>query len=101
MGGEKNSVVARLLVSSTGDQRKKLSFGYSDEVLVFVNGVPLYGGSNRYPSRDYRYLGTIGLFDEVYLPLRNGHNAVRFVVTEAFGGWGIQARFEDPQGIAF
>ena len=73
----------------------------SDEASVFVNGVPLYGGTNRCQSRDYRYLGTIGLFDEVYLPLRDGRNEVRFVVTEAFGGWGLQARFEDTQGIEF
>ena len=36
--------------------------------------VVVYAGDNRYRSRDYRYLGTIGYFDQVYLPLAAGDN---------------------------
>ena len=43
--------------------------------------------------------GTIGLFDKIYLPLREGDNEVWFAVSERFGGWGIQAEFDDRQGI--
>jgi len=44
-------------------------------------------------------LGTIGLFDRVFLPLHRGENEVLFSVTEDFGGWGIMARFDDMNGI--
>jgi hypothetical protein len=44
-------------------------------------------------------MGTIGLFDEVYLPLKKGHNELWLAVTETFGGWGVTALFEDPAGI--
>ena len=59
----------------------------------------MYGGSNLYRSRDYRYLGTIGYFDELYLPLQRGKNELWLAVSEDFGGWGIQAMFEDMAGI--
>jgi hypothetical protein len=103
LGGNKrgmNTVIARLVVNSEQDQIKGLSFGYSDAVSVYVNGTRLYSGANMYESRDYRYLGTIGLFDEVYLPLKAGDNEVWFAVSEAFGGWGIIAQFDDLQGIS-
>ena len=48
---------------------------------------------------DYRYLGTIGLFDTVYLPLHPDVNEIWFALGEAFGGWGIMAQFDDLQGI--
>jgi hypothetical protein len=100
VGPGKNTVVARLRLESDTRQHKSLAFGYSDSVTVYVNEVPIYGGTNRYMSRDYRYLGTIGLFDKVYLPLEEGENEVWFVVTEAFGGWGIQAQLDDLEGIS-
>jgi hypothetical protein len=99
-GAERNTVVARLVLDSRGRQLKPLAFGYSDSVVVYLNGTPLYRGTNAYQSRDYRFLGTIGLFDTVYLPLEDDRNEVWFAVTEAFGGWGIQARFADLDGIA-
>jgi hypothetical protein len=94
-----NSVFARVMIQSDREQIKKLGLGYSDKVKVYVNGRLVYSGDNTFTSRDYRYLGTIGLFDEIYLPLRPGENEVRFAVTEAFGGWGIMARIEDRGGI--
>ena len=62
---------------------------------VYLNGQLIYTGDNTYMSRDYRYLGTIGLFDNVLLPLKPGKNELYIAVTEAFGGWGIMARLSD------
>lgn len=99
IAADKNTAVARLVIESESEQVKGLRFGYSDAVSVYVNGKRLYSGDNLYLSRDYRYLGTIGLFDKVYLPLEAGTNEVWFAVSEAFGGWGIQAQFDDLAGI--
>jgi hypothetical protein len=96
---KRETAIARLVIRSDSDQIKGLSFGYSDAVSVFVNGKILYSGSNMYMSRDYRYLGTIGLFDKVHLPLKEGDNEIWFALSEAFGGWGIQAQFDDLDGI--
>lgn len=70
-------------------------FAYSDRVRVYVNGTLLYSGDNSYRTRDFRYLGTIGLFDSVQAPLKKGANEVVFAVSETFGGWGIMARLSD------
>ncbi|NNG16673.1 MAG: hypothetical protein HKM89_09340 [Gemmatimonadales bacterium] len=87
-----NTAFARLVLESASQQVKTLRFGYSDRVKVYFNDRLIYGGDNTFQSRDYRYLGTIGLFDELYLPLEPGRNEVWFAVTEGFGGWGIMAQ---------
>ena len=96
---EKNSVMVRLNIQSDQRQLKKLSFGYSDVVKVFVNGQAIYEGANTFRTRDYRYLGTIGYFDAVFLPLQRGKNEIVFMVTENFGGWGLQGVLKDRAGI--
>ncbi len=94
-----NTVFVRVNIHSDVDQVKKLRFGYSDRVRVFMGDKALYAGNNGYRTRDYRYLGTVGLFDQLYLPLKTGTNELIFAVSESFGGWGIMAAFEDMGGI--
>lgn len=98
---DKNTAFARLTIQSETEQIKKVRFGFSDIVKVYFNDRLIYGGSDIYTSRDYRFLGTVGLFDELYLPLKKGENELWFAVTENFGGWGIKAMFEDMSGIRF
>lgn len=92
-------IVAKIVVQSETDQVKELSFGFSDYVRVYLNDKALYGGKDNFLSRDYRYLGTIGFFDKLFLPLKKGANELWFVVAEDFGGWGVKAKFEDMSGI--
>jgi hypothetical protein len=96
-----NTGVVKLNIRSDRKQIKKLDLGYSDFVGVYVNGEILYSGATNFVSRDYRYLGTIGFFDSVYLPLKKGNNEILFVVRENFGGWGIQAVMADREGVEF
>jgi len=99
LGKGKNTALVRLNLAATEALTKLIRFGYSDRVKVYLNGVLLYGGDNGYMSRDYRYLGTIGLFDEVALPLNVGNNELIFAVSESFGGWGIMALMENQDGV--
>jgi hypothetical protein len=55
----------------------------------------LFRGDDSYRTRDYRFLGSIGWFDTVYLPLDEGENELLIAVSEDFGGWGVQARLAD------
>jgi hypothetical protein len=96
---DKYTVFARLIIESEEDQIKKLRFGFSDEIKVYLNDRLIFGGNDSYRSRDYRFLGTIGYFDELYLPLKKGTNELWMAVSENFGGWGIKALFEDTKGI--
>jgi glyoxylase-like metal-dependent hydrolase (beta-lactamase superfamily II) len=95
LGESKNTVFARVTVTTDQAGIKELVFGYSDVAAVFVNDTLIYRGNNGYMSRDYRYLGTIGLFDSVALPLQAGDNEIWIAVSEAFGGWGIMATISD------
>ena len=91
--------LARVVVESDAERTVRMSFGFSDRVAVFLNGTPLYLGEDSYQSRDFRFLGTVGLYDSLFLPLRRGPNDVLFVVNESFGGWAVMALFKDMNGL--
>lgn len=98
-GDRGNTVFAKIVINSLSEQIKLFDFGYSDRVVAILNGTPIYRGTNKWRSRDYRYLGTIGLFDSIYLNLKKGNNTLLFAVSEDFGGWLITGRFNEPGGI--
>ncbi len=97
---DKNTVFAAVALNSDKVQSKEMLFGYSDAASVYLNGTLIYRGNNGYQSRDYRYLGTIGLFDSVVLPLVEGDNEVWIAVSESFGGWGVMAEIPDREGLS-
>jgi hypothetical protein len=97
----KNSVFVKTIVSAKKDTLKKLEIAFSDAVKVYLNDQILFEANDIFRSRDYRFLGTIGYFDAVYLPLKKGKNDIQIAVTERMGGWGLKARFADMAGITF
>lgn len=98
---KKNTVFARIIIHSDKKQTKLINFGYSDRVVAILNGKPIYKGTNRWRSRDYRYLGTVGLFDGIYLPLKKGKNTLLMAVSEDFGGWLITGKFNNEIGLKY
>jgi len=95
----RNTVFARLVIQSEREQFKKIKFGFSDEVKAYFNDRLIYGASDIWRSRDHRFLGTISLFDDLYLPLKKGDNELWLAITENFGGWGVKALMENMDGI--
>ncbi len=98
-GKPKNTVFVKIEISSNKDHVKFFEFGYSDRIVTILNGHSIYRGTNRFGTRDYRYLGTIGLFDGVYLNLKKGKNTLLMAVSEDFGGWLIIGGFKDKTGL--
>jgi hypothetical protein len=96
---EGNTMIAKITIESEIEQRKLISFGFSDFVTVYLNNKALFAGRDNFISRDYRFLGTIGYFDTLVLPLKKGANELWFVVSENFGGWGVKAKFENMEKI--
>jgi len=89
-------IYARYIIESPVDAVKKLSFGYSDEVSVFLNGQILYRGRSAQNFRDPKFLGIVDPEnDAVYLPLKKGKNELLFALTELGGGWGFICRLEE------
>lgn len=95
-----NTVFARIVIRSDSDQTKLFHFGYSDRVIAILNQKAIYKGTNQFRTRDYRYLGTVGLFDAIYLDLKKGRNTLLLAVSENFGGWGVTGKFESGTGIS-
>lgn len=98
-GQENNTVFAKVIINANYDQIKKLHIGFSDKINLYLNDKILYSGHDEFLTRDYRFLGTIGYFDEVYLPLKKGKNELWIAVSETQGGWGLKAKFDDMEGI--
>ncbi|QHW00957.1 LamG domain-containing protein [Spirosoma endbachense] len=94
-----NTVFAKVTLLSDKPQIKKLQLGFSDRAKVYCNGRLLYSGQDVFMSRDYRFLGTIGYFDDIYLDLKKGKNELWIAVSETFGGWGIQGIIADQSGL--
>lgn len=96
---KRNTVFAKVVLRSASEQIKALHIGFSDRAKVYCNGRAVFSGNDTYRTRDYRYLGTIGYFDTVYLPLKKGENEVWIAVTESFGGWGVRGKLENMEGV--
>jgi hypothetical protein len=70
-----------------------MNFGYSDKIVVYLNGKPLYAGNNALSFRQPEFRGVMDVeTDAVFLPLREGDNQLVLAVTEYFGGWGFVCR---------
>ena len=99
-GVKKATVLAKTVIHSGSAQTKKLNFGYSDEISIFLNGRILFSGNNSFSTRYRRYLGTVKADeDAVYLPLKKGANELVLAVSEVWMGWGFIARLEDLEGL--
>lgn len=91
-----NTVLARVVLEADEATVVRAPFGYSDRVGVFVNGERVFSGRSEWRSRDHRFLGTVGPFDEVSMRLRPGRNEVILALSETFGGWGGMMRIDAP-----
>jgi hypothetical protein len=78
---DRNSAWARTTIRSDRARVATLRLGFSDRAVVYLNGVALFRG------------------DDTYLPLVAGENDLLIAVSESFGGWGIQACFDDLDGL--
>ena len=83
-------VFARTIIHSGRDEIRKMNFGYSDQVVVYLNSKPIYAGNNTIGFRQPEFLGFMDVDnDAVYLPLKKGDNELLLAVTEYCCGWGF------------
>jgi hypothetical protein len=92
---ENNTVFVRMEFESQKVALKKFTFGFSDRAKVYLNGKLIYAGEDNFLSRDYRFLGTVGFWDVLYLRLLKGKNELWIAISEDLGGWGIKGKLEN------
>ncbi len=93
-------VLARAVIDSEAREMKKLTFGYSDEISIFLNRKILFRGNSEFRRRDPEFAGVVGLHDAVFLSLQKGKNELLLMVSEIFGGWGFMCRLSPLRGEA-
>lgn len=88
---------ARTTVKANEAKSVILELGYSDDATVFLNGEPVYSGSNGFDSRYPEYLGFVKPeYENVFLKLRPGNNEIMLAVSDDQRfGWGFIARIKD------
>lgn len=94
-----DTVFARAVIHADGPRTARLGLGFSDRARAFLNRWLLFEGDDGYRTRDYRFLGSIGWWDTVLLQLDPGENELVVAVSETFGGWGVQARIDEADGL--
>jgi len=89
LGVEPDGILARTVIHAEKEGPRKFWLGYSDEAGIFLNGRLVFYGNSAYRYRDTSFLGIVGLYDAVSLPLKKGPNELLFVIGETSGGWGL------------
>jgi hypothetical protein len=86
---------ARTTIPSDRDQIRRMSFGYSDDIVIYLNGQPIFSGRGRYAVREPSAQGLVNVNnDAVFLTLKKGPNEVLLAISEYFGGWGYICRLD-------
>jgi len=96
---EAPTVLTHVTVHADAARSVPMRFGFSDRARVYVNGVLLYAGNHTQYSQEPRYLGIVGFFDTLQVPLRRGDNQVVLAVSETNGGWAANAAFPEMTGL--
>ena len=90
----RRTAFVRTYVESGADASTRLELGYSDDVVVILNGSIVYRGINGFESRHPEYMGFVKPgFENVSLNLRRGRNELVLAITDGqIFGWGFVAR---------
>jgi hypothetical protein len=89
----RHAAFLRNTIRAEGSEIVGLEIGYSDDAMVWLNGSPVFRGSNGFNSRYPGFLGLIvGAAEQLFLPLRPGDNTLVIAVSERAFGWGLRAR---------
>jgi hypothetical protein len=94
-----NTVLAAVTIQSDARRRLPFRFGFSDRARVYLNGQLIFVGDDTYRSRDPRFLGTVGLYDTIVLPLDKGTNTLVVTISEGSGGWAVTGAFDPTPGV--
>jgi hypothetical protein len=101
--GERRVVWLRKTITSGREQLRKLDFGFSDEVYVFLNQQPIYVDKNLYNSPIMKApRGRCSIENaRIELPLKAGENEILVGLTNFFFGWGLVARLDDTEDLKY
>jgi hypothetical protein len=89
-------------ITSEKAQTKHVSFGWTREAWVFVNGKQVFADKNLYQPPAARKVpdGRLSLENGGFdLPLQKGHNEIVIALANNFYGWGVKLQLDDLKGL--
>src|SRR3989339_819195 len=97
----KNTVLAKVIINSKKTQKKKLYFGYSDKIRIYLNTESIFTGDNSFhESEKFEDRGyVLDKHQMIELPLEKGENELILEISEKKFGWGFISQLEDLNGI--
>ncbi|MEM1360015.1 MAG: hypothetical protein AAGF89_17540, partial [Bacteroidota bacterium] len=101
--GDRRLVWLKTTITASKEQVRKLDFGFSDEVWIYLNGQPFYVDKNLYNTPQMKGpRGRCSLENSrLELPLQEGENEILIGVSNFFFGWGVVARLDDVEGLMY
>lgn len=90
--GGRHVVFLRTTLRSATTRTAPVAIGYSEDVMLWLNGAPVYRGTNAFNGRYPGFNGWLSVAETVYLPLRAGDNELLAAVGERAFGWGLKSR---------
>lgn len=87
--------IAYTTIHADKQETKLFSFDYSDRIIVYLNGEPIFKGNNAFRAKGIQYMGHMDInTNKLYLPLDKGKNEIHCIVIDKANGWGIMAKLE-------
>lgn len=98
---EKRFVWLKTNIHAATSQVRTLKLGFSDDIVVLINGRYLYVDKNQYGSPISKFPdGRCSLENSILnVPLMAGDNELLVGLSNYFYGWGIIARFDKLDGL--
>jgi len=88
-------VVASTTIYANEGDTKLFSFDYSDKIIVYLNGAPIFKGNNAFRAKGVQYMGHVDIdANKLYLRLKKGENRIHCVVIDKANGWGLMGKLE-------
>ncbi|SDQ66422.1 family 16 glycoside hydrolase [Flagellimonas zhangzhouensis] len=94
-GNQETYTVASTTISVKSAATKLFSFDYSDKIVVYLNGEPIFYGNNAFRSKNNQFQGHLGLSaNKIPLHLKEGTNTIHCVVIDKANGWGLMGKLD-------
>ena len=91
----------RTTVDARSRITKRFEFDFSNKIVIYLNGAPLFAGNNTWNAKKGMVWGSLGWgVRSVYLPLEKGENELLIALISESDGWGLMGRFDSDAGIS-
>lgn len=95
------AVAADVILDAKHPNQCQIDLGFSDAISLILNGKPVFFVDASYRYNANRQEGVMHAKQaSVFLDLKPGKNAIRAIVADSFGGWGLQAQLIDCKGVS-